>query len=209
MTRLTLRLVSVLIAVLAVSVPAMAYNVVNTSAPQINCLYVTTSPCTMVVTENVSSFTVAGAAGNGELQSRIFQGQPGSTAAGKWLYRYRVIMTNAYGFTYTPWVDYVAIYNFGPPRQYDYNFDGIATDEVFNVTVGGIGTKPVTHAWMPYPNWTYFHFAGGVYSGSGPGNGESSYFFGITSDYPPVLRTIYIHTDQGWVTTTGYAPQYP
>jgi hypothetical protein len=93
-------------------------------------------------------------------------------------------------------------------REYDYNGDGIATDDVFNITSGGVGTKAVTSApvWAP---WTYFVLSSRVYAGSSPGGGESSYFFGLVSDRAPVLRTMWVHTDSGWVSVTGYAPPLP
>ena len=56
-----------------------------------------------------------------------------------------------------------------------------------------------------YSYWVLNPVAGGSY----PGGGESSYFFGVVSDYPPTLRTVWVHTDTGWVSMTGYAPQYP
>ncbi|MGZ5432334.1 MAG: hypothetical protein ACXW5U_19155 [Thermoanaerobaculia bacterium] len=67
--------------------------------------------------------------------------------------------------------------------SYDYNFDFVATDQVFVVTAGGIG--------------------------SFPGDGESSYFFGLVSSYPPVTKTGWVYTDAGWVTVNVYAPQVP
>ncbi len=203
MLRFSARSVSFLVLAAALAAPAMALNVVNASAPQYNCIFTTATPCTITVTDYVASFM----GGSAKLQSRIFQGQAGSTAAGKWCYEYRIDLTQVVGITYVPWATELAIYNFGPVRQYDYNFDGNATDDVFNVSSGGTGTKPVTSAFVSggFPYWAL----NTVYGGSYPGGGESSYFFGVVSDYPPTLRTVWVDTDSGWVSMTGYAPQYP
>ena len=68
----------------------MAFNVVNTSAPQYDCIFTTANPCIVTVTDYSASFMSVGAA---KLQSRIFQGQTGSTAAGRWCYEYRIDLT--------------------------------------------------------------------------------------------------------------------
>lgn len=203
MSRLSLRRFSLFVLAAALAVPAMALNVVNTSS-NVNCIFTTAVPCTNYVTDHVSTY-MGGAA---RLQSRINQATPGSTASGKWVYRYRIDMTQVAGITYPPYSDQLAIYNFGPVPAFDYNFNGFATEHVFNVTVGGLGTKAVTSAPVG-GGWTYFNLSDPVYAGSFPGDGESSYFFGIVSDYPPVIRTVWVHTDTGWVAVTGYAPDYP
>ncbi|HKR62629.1 MAG TPA: hypothetical protein VJZ00_02765 [Thermoanaerobaculia bacterium] len=201
MKRLSLRVVFVSVLAAAIAVPAMALNVVNAASPGVACIWSTT--CSATVTDYSSPLM-----GSGFFQSRINQGQAGSPAAGKWVYRYRVDLRQVAGITYLPYVDQVAISNMGPVRQYDYNYDSVATDHVFNVTSGGIGTKPVTAAYTFF-GWTYFDFNSPVYAGSYPGGGESSYFYGFISDYAPVLRNISVHTDTGWVTVTGYAPNVP
>jgi hypothetical protein len=200
MSRNALRFAVFSMLVLAVSTPALAYNVVNTSS-SVSCLFSTT--CSVVVTDYGAPLL-----GSGTFQSRIHQGQPGSAAAGKWIYRYRVNLTQVAGVTYLPYVTQVAIYNWGPLRQYDYNFDSVATDQVFVTTVGAVGTVDLASSYL-FSGWSYFNFSSPVYAGSYPGGGQSSYFFCAVSDYPPVLRNISVHTDTGWVTVTGYAPQLP
>jgi hypothetical protein len=195
----SIRVVLCSLVTLALAAPVFGYNVVNTSWT-VNCVFSTT--CSVAVTDYISEFAINGASGNGRLQSRIFQGQPGSTAAGKWVYEYRINLTAAHGFTYPPYVDYIAIDRWGALRMYDYNSDGIATDEVFNVTSGGVGTKAVTSAFLSSP-WSYFVLSSPVYVG------ESSYFFGLVSDRAPVLRGMWVHTDSGWVSAMGYAPPLP
>jgi hypothetical protein len=198
MKRLSL-FVSLFIFTLA-AVPAMAYNLVNSSWTEV-CVFSTT--CSVTVTDHTSPVL-----GSGFLQSRIYQGQPGSTGAGKYVYEYRVDLRQVAGVTYPPYVDYVAIYNAGSLLQFDYNFDSNATDQVYVITSGGMGTKGLASSFL-LSGWSYFYINPPVYAGSYPGGGESSYFFGFASNYPPVLRNISVHTDTGWVTVTGYAPNVP
>ena len=199
MKRLTL-FVSLLLAVVAFATPAMAYNLVNSSWTQV-CVFSTT--CSVTVTDYPPTTLRSG-----KLQTRIYHGQPGSTGAGKYVYEYRVDLTQVAGVTYPPSVDYVAIYNAGPLLQFNYNFDATATDQVYVVTSGGLGTKGLASAYLS-GGWSYFYINPAVYAGSYPGGGESSYFFGFASDYAPTLRTIWVHTDTGWVSVTGYAPNVP
>jgi len=198
MSRISLRIVLFSLVTLAMSAPVFALNVVNTSWT-VQCIFSPT--CSVTVTDYVADFAVSGGSGNGWLQSRIFQSQDG-----RWVYEYRINMTQVAGLTYPPYADYLAIYNWGTPHQYDFNSDGIATDDVFNITSGGCAcTKTVTSAFLS-GGYTYFYASGRVYSGSAPGNGESSYFFGLVSDQAPVLRTVWVHLDSGWVSMQGYAP---
>lgn len=199
MSRLS-RLFLFSIAALAVSAPAFALNVVNTSWT-VQCIFSPT--CSVTVTDYATDFAVPGGSGNGRLQSRVFQSQDG-----RWVYEYRINMTQVAGLTYIPYADYLAISQWGTFQPYDFNSDGIATDHVFNITSGGCSpcTKSVTSAFPVAPNWTYWHVSGLVYAGSYIGGGESTYFFGQVSTAAPVLRTLYVHLDSGWVAVTGYAP---
>ncbi len=103
-----------------------------------------------------------------------------STAAGEWVYRYRLDMSQVAGITYIPYVDEIAMSSFGPVLQYDYNFDGTATDQVFYST-SGLGSKGISSSFV-FWGWTYFVFSSPIEAGSYPGGGESSYFFGLVSD---------------------------
>lgn len=197
----SLRIVALLVLTLGSSVPAMAYTMVNTSAPSINCVFSTT--CSVSVTDMVSTMP-----NGGRIQSRIFQGQPGSPAAGKYVYEYRINMSDAVGILSIPYANALWIYNWGPVLSFDYNFDSVATDQVFVVTAGAIGTKSPSSAGLN-GSWTVFSFQNAVFGGSFPGDGESSRFFGLVSNYPPVTKTGWVYTDAGWVTVNVYAPQVP
>lgn len=199
MTR-ALRGMVVLVVLTAFAAPLMALNVVNTSAPAVNYVF---SPTGSVSVTDMTSPVLT----NGFLQSRIFQGQPGSPAAGKWVYEYRLDLRNVVGILSIPYVTDVAI-PFGTPRSYDYNFDGNATDQVFVISSGGMGTKGLSGA-TTWGSYIFFTFAGNVYGGGSPGNGESSYFWGVVSDYAPVVKTGYVYHDSGYQTVSVYAPNIP
>ena len=200
MSRISLRLALFSLVALAMAAPAFAYNVVNTSWT-VSCIFSPT--CSVTVTDYVAEFPVSGGSGNGRLQSRIFQSQDG-----RWVYEYRINLTYVAGTTYIPYADQLAIYQWGTLQQYDFNSDSVSTDEVFNITSGGVGTKAVTSAWLT-GSFSYFDLNNPVAAGSYIGGGESSYFFGMVSTQAPVLRTVWVHLDSGWVYMQGYAPPLP
>jgi len=199
MKRLSL-LVSLALAASAMAVPAMALNVVNTSAPLVN--YVFSTDGTVTVTD-MSSPVYSG----GFLQSRIFQGEPGSPAAGKWVYEYRLDLRCAQTLTSTPFATSVAL-STGPVLSYDYNFDSVSTDQVYVVTSGGLGTVGLSSAGSAW-GYTQFNFSGPVWASGGGGcMGNSSYFWGYTSNYPPQVVTATIATNTGNVMVNAYAPHW-
>lgn len=198
MTRFSRPVVLVALA-LAFAMPVFGYNVVNTTMPAVNCIF--SVNCIVVVGHDMDSFPFQGA----RVQSRYSQGEPGSIAAGKWLYEYRIDLT---GTTPVNWVSQMSIDGWGPLRQYDYNFDSVATDHVYNVVAGGIGTKSVTSAYSG-PDTIYFTFGTPIYSRNITPGGESSYFFGLVSDYPPIVKPAGINTNIGWYTMNVYAPRVP
>lgn len=199
---LSLRLGFLCLAVALAAVPASALNVVNTSFPAVNCVFSPT--CVMPVSDMSSPIM-----GSGFVQSRIVQGQAGSPAAGKWLYMYRIDLRQVAGITNIPYVSGFWVPFGGTPWAWDYNFNGIYTDHVFNGTSGGIGSEAVNVATLSWFGWIFLDFAGTVDAGSFPGGGESSYFIGMTSNYPPKVGSLIIVTDSGNVTLNGYVPDVP
>lgn len=196
------RYASVLILLFVAAAPAMAapLNVVNTSAPQIHCVFNTS--CTSSPTDYTSTFLSGGAF----IQSRYYQAAPGSPMAGKWVYKYRVSMTNEVGVLNIPYVTALRV-PFVGLKQGDYNFDSVFTDHVFNVSAGGIGTKGVTSA--ATGSGITFNFASAIAGGSFAGDGESSYFFGVVSDWGPRTQYGTVYTSNGNYTVTVVAPYVP
>jgi hypothetical protein len=200
------RTVTLPVLALAFTLPLFGYTIVNTSAPQINCVFTTASPCSITVTDMVSTLP-----NEGKIQSRVFQGQPGSTAAGKWVYEYRMIMTHVAGIGYAPYISSMSISNWGPVQSYDYNFDANAGDQVFQITTGGLGNKSLASAYA-FGGITFFNLSEAVAAGSYPGGGDSSYFFGLVSPYAPTTKSAVVQIDDisgGSATVDVYAPDVP
>ncbi len=158
-------------AALAQAAAAQPMNIVTVGAPAINCLF--SASCSVVVSDHATPFL-----GGAFLQSRNFQGQPGSPLAGKWVYEYRLDLTNATAAAAAPAVTSMSIQV--PPTlpAADFNGDGNATDNLFVVTSGGLGTVGPSSANL-YGDTLHVIFAPPV-----PG-GTTSYFFGFISDTPP------------------------
>lgn len=168
-----------LAAVLALAAPAAAQNLnrVNVSAPQINCVFATS--CTVTVNDLATPYL-----GNGFLQSRTFQAQPGSPAAGKWVYEYRIDLRNVAGTTALPMVTQLSMPVAAPIVSMDFNGDGNASDQVFIVTGGGLGSVGPATAWL-HGDTLHFTFNPTVNGGTSPGAGQSSYFFGFVTESAP------------------------
>lgn len=192
-------LVSLVIVALAMTAPAMALNVVNTSSPAVN--YVFSTDGTVTVTD-MSSPLLNG----GFLQSRIFQGEPGSPAAGKWVYEYRLDLRCTQNALNPPYATAVNL-SAGPVLSYDYNFDTVATDQVFVVTSGGMGTIGLSSA-NSFFGYVGFNFSAPVWSATSNCNGDSSYFWGYTSSYAPTVVTATVVTNTGNVLVNAYAPKW-
>lgn len=74
---------------------------------------------------------------------------------------------------------------FGPViSTLDYNGDGKAEDQVYVVTQGGLGSIGLASA-KQWGNTITFNFTAPVCAGGSPGQGASSYFFGLVSAQPP------------------------
>jgi hypothetical protein len=196
-----MKLVSGIIFALLLVIPVSAQNVVNASAPAVNYIW---SPTGTVYVTDMTSDLLNG----GKLQSRIFQTQAGSPAgSGKWVYEYRVNLTNAVGILHIPYVSSISFFP-GSMLAFDYNYDSVATDHVFNISSGGLGTKGVSGVAFFWWGLRRFDFSSPIFAGGSPGTGESSYFFGFTSSYPPEVGTINVQTDGGTISLSGYVPNY-
>jgi hypothetical protein len=166
-------------AVLLLLVPAALFaaplKVVNVNAPAVNYVF---SPSGVVTVTD----TTAAIWGGGFLQSRYYRALPGSPAAGKYVYEYRVDLRNSVGVLAIGAITSITV-NFGPNvGTLDFNGDGMA-DDVFVVTSGGLGSVGLASATRSGNSITFNFAAGGVAQGGSPGNGQSSYFFGIVSPF--------------------------
>ena len=174
------------------------------SAPDINCTFDT--DCTITVSDTTDHFTVGPTSGDAFLQSRTFPpGEAGTAAAGLYAYLYRIDLTQLAGLTALPCITEMTI-DFGPVVKIDYDHDG-STEHVFVITGGGIGSVAPSSATKDGRLIT-FTFNPSVCAGSSPGNGQSSFFFGLTSTKPPRPVTAELKDSLGGVTTVqARAPQ--
>jgi hypothetical protein len=159
---------------------AVTLNVVNVSAPAINCIFDTN--CTVLVTDTTALLAVD--CHDSFLQSRTYTGQPGAPAAGLYAYEYRLNLSTCPDFEDPQTVDCIVefIIDFGPVVSLDYNGDAVL-DQVFVVTQGGLGSRRVTDADQVGSTITFRLEP--VCPGASNAGIDSTFFFGLVSTSPP------------------------
>lgn len=176
MYRTTILALSLLFVAAAGSVAA-PLKIVTVAAPDINCKFDT--DCKITVNDSAAHFTLPTTTGDAFLQSRTWpKGQAGTAGAGKFAYLYRLDLRNLTGVTAPGCISQLRI-PFGPVTPLDYNGDG-KPDHVFVITKGGLGNVAPSSASLTGSLLT-FNFSPAVCSGSSPGKGDSSFFFGLAS----------------------------
>jgi hypothetical protein len=160
----------------------------------INCVF--DPSCTVTVTDTTAPIPIP-AGGTNFLQSRTFMGKPGAPANGLYAYEYRIDLRNAVGITYIPCLSSMTI-EFGPVvSALDYNGDGEA-DQVCVITSGGLGSIGPASA-EKEDNTITFTFSSPICAGGRPGEGQSSFFFGLVSTQLPVNTTAKVKETTGSV----------
>jgi hypothetical protein len=188
---------------------ATPLSIVQVSFPAVNCVF--NPSCSIVVNDSTGTIAMPflSAPGTAWLQSRTFDGQPGTSAAGLTGYMYRISLTQASGFG-----DCLLgfVINFGPISKLPYQSDSPSADVFVGSLGGGLGTiglasadqdngvitftlaSPLCVPASPsFAATTYFI---GLASGRHPGNGTSTVFaYGSPGFYPvharvPVIDTI-------------------
>jgi hypothetical protein len=181
--------------------PALAFNIVTASSPAVNYVFTTDGEVLCDQDHPEELFN------NGWLISRVYEGEVGSPAEGKWVYEYRVDMIDATDPASIPEIEAVDIY-VGPVEQYDYNFDSTATDEYFVVTSGTYGSIGLSSiSTLLYGNLR-FTFSSLVAGGGGTGLGQASYSWGFISEYGPHFIYANVETTAGPVAVPVWAPAY-
>ena len=187
-------LLALLFCLTPLAVQAVPLKVVNVGAPAINCVFTTSSPCTVSVNDTTGNVTLS-TGGTGLLRSRTFAGGAGSAAAGLFAYEYRLDLRNAVGTTAISCIDWMTI-SFGPVVS-TLNYGGDARpDQVFVVTSGGIGSIGIVSA-VQTGSSIKFKFTKPVCEGGSPGKGDSSFFWGLVSKKPAVNVTATLHETVG------------
>ena len=167
-------------------------DIVEVSAPEINCVFDT--DCTIVVDDDVDIFDFGGGSWlrPGFIQSRVFPpGEPGTPGEDLVAYLYRIDLREALN-SVTPPVrcieGFVVLSDFFPIARQDYDGNG-TPDDVFVVTTGGLGNVAPIQAIKTDEGNLIFDFdpplcpqspADGI-------EGQSTFFFGLASAFPPQI----------------------
>jgi hypothetical protein len=173
-------------------------KIVDVNAPTYNCLFSTN--CIIVVNDTTSSLTnnlepMQPISVGGFLQSRTFQGQPGTAEAGNYGYEYRLVLNQLSGASSIS-IDSMKLDNFGSVSPITYN--GQPNNKVWVVTSGGLGSVGPTSAAFNGSEIT-FNFSSPLTFVSGASQESSSYFYGMASPSPNPPSG----TASGWATFSG------
>jgi hypothetical protein len=165
---------------------------VNIRESDLNCLF---SPaCTVTFSDTTDNFTLS-TGGTGFLQSRTYTGSADSSAPGLYAYEYRVDLRNAAGPTTISCIDWMSI-DLGPVVEtFDYNKDD-DPDRIFVVNLESVGTIGIGSAVQTGSNLRV-SFRTPICEGGAPGNGDSSFFWGLVSKAPPKIVTATLHETGG------------
>lgn len=158
--------------------------------PSIVCLFSTN--CIINVDDSPGPILFNDATGTGELQTRIYVAQTNSPLAGRYGYVYRIDLTRVTSPSTNDYIDSLNI-NFGPIVPFTY--DRAPSNQVWVVTSGGLGTVAPSSA-LQLGNNIIFRFNPPIHTHSGPFPGQTTYFFGLVSSYPPTNFTAHITGSQ-------------
>ena len=174
-------------------VRAQPLRVVEVSAEQLNCLF--DSTCRVSGEDTTDAIPIP-ARGTSVLQSRTLTGHRGAPAAGLYVFQYRIDLRRAVGLTQIPCLTSLSL-SFGPVvSTLDLDGNGKAGDEVFVITQGGgegVGLASAEKA----AGVITFQFSAPVCAGGRPGDGQSTYFFGLVSTNPPGPATATLRDGNG------------
>jgi hypothetical protein len=167
--------------VLALPASAVPLEVVEVSAPAVNCVF--DGDCRITVNDSTAAITLPASSGQGFLQTRTAPpGEPGTTGGGFIPYEYRIDLRQIGGLTALPCITELSL-DFGAHQPLDYDGDGDPED-VFVVTAGGLGSVGLASAERTGDRIT-FRLAPAVCAGNRSGSGESTFFFGLAAAGPP------------------------
>src|SRR5499427_2132206 len=155
-------------------------------APAVNCVF--HPACTITVSDSVGFIPLPylAAPNTAFLQSRTFSGAPGTPAAGKAGYMYRISLTQAGGSG-----DCLGglVLNFGPALKLPYAPDKVA--DVFVITSGGLGSVGLKSA-ERFGEVIVFELAKPLCLGGAPNLANTTFFFGLAADTPAMATSAQI-----------------
>jgi hypothetical protein len=173
----------------AIAAPSLALaqsgplTIVTVDAKDLLCIY--DKGCKIATTDSSVAFDMQDTIGHlpqPRMHTRTVLGAAGSPAAGKTGYLYRLDLTNVVGGLDVSCATAFKL-DVGPTGKFEYFKNG-ANADVFVVDKGAPGTVGLAKAERIGSGVT-FTFRKRICVGTGPGGGESSLFFGLTSDHPP------------------------
>ncbi len=158
-------------------------TIVTVDARDLFCIY--DKDCKARTTDSTVAFDMPDIIGHlprPRLHVRTVTGATNSPAAGKTGYLYRLDVTGVVGSLDVSCATAFRL-DAGPTIKFEYFKNG-ANADVFVVAKGADGTVGLSKAERVGTGIT-FTFRNRICVGTGPGGGQSSYFFGVTSDHPP------------------------
>ena len=164
-----------------------ALTIVTVDAKDLLCIY--DKSCKIATTDSSVAFDMQDTIGHlpqPRMHTRTVLGAAGSSAAGKTGYLYRLDLTNVVGGSDVSCATALKL-DVGPTSKFEYFKNG-ANADVFVVEKGAPGTVGLAKA-ERIDSGVTFTFRKRICVGTGPGGGESSLFFGLTSDHPPKAAT--------------------
>jgi len=165
---------------------AQPLTVVEVNAPAVNCVF--HPACTITVSDSVGFIPLPylAAPNTAFLQSRTFSGAPGTPAAGKAGYMYRISLTQAAGSA-----DCLGglVLNFGPALKLPYAPNQLA--DVFVITSGGLSSIGLKSA-ERFGEVIVFELAKTLCLGGGPNLANTTFFFGLAADTPSMTTAAQI-----------------
>jgi hypothetical protein len=180
---------------MSLAAQAQLLTVVEVGAPAVNCVF--DPSCTITVNDTVGFIPLPylAAPKTAWLQSRTFTGAPGTPAAGKIGYMYRISLTQAAGTA-----DCLGglVVNFGPVAKLPYKDNQLS--DVFVVTTGGLGTISLKSA-EKFESVIEFTLEKQLCLSGGPDLNNTTFFFGLAADAAPTPITAQIFS-------TGTPPLY-
>ena len=165
---------------------AQSLIIAEVEAPAINCVF---HPlCAFTVDDSASFIPLPYlvAPNTAFLQSRTFSGAPGTPAAGRAGYMYRISLTQAGGSA-----DCLGglVLNFGPALKLPYAPDKLA--DVFVITSGGLGSIGLKSA-ERFGEVIVFDLAKPLCLEGGPHLANTTFFFGLAADTPAMATSAQI-----------------
>ncbi len=170
---------------------AAALKIVPVASPGINCAY--HPNCVVIATDSTGDIPIPGFVQGGIVQTRTFLGNPGTPAAGKYAYQYRISMEQAAARS-APCATALLI-DFGPMLKLRYSKSEAPAD-VHVISSGGPGSISLASA-DQVGRQIFFAFARPICVGETFDRSESSFFFGMTANGAPRDGTAHLQMTGG------------